>query len=302
MGDWHGTGYIVTNPETGAGAYMISGGLNGGSVKATVYLAYLAGIIADVTVMAMIVSGIIGMLACVWVPGIDLIMAGSVLMLIMLFEQYVNYIQMCARYLETGDEELGEQIQQQALTSVTNLILSLIIGYLISYMVDWYVSEDNIVDGEIIDGENGGNGGSGTGNESGGSGNGGSGTGNESGGSGNGESGTGNGSGGNGETSGGGNSTSGGGTTSEGGSNIISKTDRVKIDSWYDTPSDELYLKYKDVFDNPKYYNQTTGEINWPIYDGFVNNPVDEILQPGTRIDMVVILVHLLLQKEPLMR
>ena len=147
-----------------------------------------------------------------------------------------------------------------------------------------------------------GDGGSGTGNESGGSGDGGSGTGNESGGSGNGESGTCNGSGGNGETSGGGNSTSGGGTTSEGGSNIISKTDRVKIDSWYDTPSDELYLKYKDVFDNPKYYNQTTGEINWPIYDGFVNNPVDEILQPGTRIDMVVILVHLLLQKEPLMR
>ena len=29
MGDWHGTGYIVMNPETGAGAYKISGGLNG---------------------------------------------------------------------------------------------------------------------------------------------------------------------------------------------------------------------------------------------------------------------------------
>ena len=33
MGDWHGTGYIVTNPETGAGAYMIFGGLNGGSTS-----------------------------------------------------------------------------------------------------------------------------------------------------------------------------------------------------------------------------------------------------------------------------
>ena len=66
----------------------------------------------------------------------------------------------------------------------------------------------------MIDGENGGNGGSGTGNESGGSGNGGSGTGN--------------GSGGNGETSGDGNSTSGGGTTSEGGSGTI-KVPKGKI-------------------------------------------------------------------------
>ncbi len=33
IGDWHGTGYIVANPETGAGEYMICGGLNGGSVN-----------------------------------------------------------------------------------------------------------------------------------------------------------------------------------------------------------------------------------------------------------------------------
>lgn len=31
MGNWHGTGYIVANPETGTGACMISGELNGGS-------------------------------------------------------------------------------------------------------------------------------------------------------------------------------------------------------------------------------------------------------------------------------
>jgi hypothetical protein len=31
MGNWHGIGYIITNPETGAGSYMISGGLNGGA-------------------------------------------------------------------------------------------------------------------------------------------------------------------------------------------------------------------------------------------------------------------------------
>ena len=31
INDWFGTGYIVMNPQTGAGAYMISGGLAGGS-------------------------------------------------------------------------------------------------------------------------------------------------------------------------------------------------------------------------------------------------------------------------------
>ncbi len=41
MGDWSGTGYIVTNPETGAGAYMISGGLNGGAASEEVTLAYM---------------------------------------------------------------------------------------------------------------------------------------------------------------------------------------------------------------------------------------------------------------------
>ena len=29
---WHGTGYIITDTATGAGAYMISGGFNGGDI------------------------------------------------------------------------------------------------------------------------------------------------------------------------------------------------------------------------------------------------------------------------------
>ena len=72
---------------------------------------------------------------------------------------------------------------------------------------------------------------------------------------------------------------------SKSGSKAISLTDRIKIDAWEYTPSDELYLKYKDIFDNPKYYNQKTGSINWPKNDGFASTPIDEVLQPGTRID-----------------
>ncbi|WP_075679703.1 TNT domain-containing protein [Roseburia sp. 831b] len=69
------------------------------------------------------------------------------------------------------------------------------------------------------------------------------------------------------------------------GTTTISSADRIKIDAWDYTPSDELYLKYKKVFDNPKYYNQKTGAINWPQNDGFASKPIDEVLQPGTRID-----------------
>ena len=66
---------------------------------------------------------------------------------------------------------------------------------------------------------------------------------------------------------------------------VISETDRLKLAGWKYKPSDELYLKYKDVFDNPKYYNQKTGKIKWPTNDGFVNIPTNEILQAGTRLD-----------------
>lgn len=75
------------------------------------------------------------------------------------------------------------------------------------------------------------------------------------------------------------------GTVTESGTTTISSADRIKIDAWDYTPSDELYSKYKNVFDNPKYYNQKTGAINWPKNDGFASTPIDEVLQPGTRID-----------------
>lgn len=66
------------------------------------------------------------------------------------------------------------------------------------------------------------------------------------------------------------------------GSKTISQVDRIKIDAWDYTPDDEFYLKYKDVFDNPKYYNQETGAINWTENNGFADIPMDEVLQPGT--------------------
>ncbi|MGD7044803.1 T7SS effector LXG polymorphic toxin [Jeotgalibacillus proteolyticus] len=49
----------------------------------------------------------------------------------------------------------------------------------------------------------------------------------------------------------------------------ISEADQKKLEGWKYAPNEEKYLKYKETFDNPKYYNQETGEINWPPNDGF---------------------------------
>ncbi len=73
---------------------------------------------------------------------------------------------------------------------------------------------------------------------------------------------------------------------------FISDADRMKLNSWKNKIPDELYLKHKNVFDNPKYYDQKTG---WPIWpgqngdpniDGFLNGKyTNEMLQPGQTLD-----------------
>ncbi|MED1714504.1 glycohydrolase toxin TNT-related protein [Bacillus paralicheniformis] len=65
----------------------------------------------------------------------------------------------------------------------------------------------------------------------------------------------------------------------------ISKADKAKLEGWSYPPSEEKYLKYKEVYDNPKYYNQETGDINWPPNNGFDGEPVKMKLQKGMLID-----------------
>ena len=74
--------------------------------------------------------------------------------------------------------------------------------------------------------------------------------------------------------------------------NSISSEDLKKIQGWKNPPSEEVYLKNKKVFDNPKYYNQTTGEPIWPgqngdpNVDGFLNGKYEDTkLRPGEQID-----------------
>ena len=55
IGSWSGTGYMVIDPETGAGAYMISGGLNGGALSALLTLGGLCATFSSATATSMLV-------------------------------------------------------------------------------------------------------------------------------------------------------------------------------------------------------------------------------------------------------
>lgn len=66
----------------------------------------------------------------------------------------------------------------------------------------------------------------------------------------------------------------------------LSSADRLRVQNWGDNlPSDSMYIKYKNVYQNELYYNQATGEINWPIDNGFAEYPTDLRLEVGSRID-----------------
>ncbi|MBC6316467.1 glycohydrolase toxin TNT-related protein [Listeria grandensis] len=65
----------------------------------------------------------------------------------------------------------------------------------------------------------------------------------------------------------------------------INAVDKLKLEKWSYPPNEAKYLKYKAVYDNPKYYNQTTGDINWPPNNGFSGAPKDTIIKEGSLLD-----------------
>ena len=67
---------------------------------------------------------------------------------------------------------------------------------------------------------------------------------------------------------------------------------RVKLNQWEYRPNADLYNKYKSVYNNPKYFDQSTGNVNYPgmngdkNIDGFVNGQhTPTMLEPETVID-----------------
>jgi len=73
VGNWTGVGYIIIDPKIGTGAYMISGGSNGG--------AFATGVAQGVAFGAIILA----LLAAMTVSGVTAMVAASLIMLISYF-------------------------------------------------------------------------------------------------------------------------------------------------------------------------------------------------------------------------
>lgn len=95
MGDWSGTGYIVTNPETGAGAYMISGGLNGGATCDSIDAGF---IVSEMYLSYTLVSTMEGLISFVEIMSCELLfggLLGTVLGLCGVIYMLKNVIEIC---------------------------------------------------------------------------------------------------------------------------------------------------------------------------------------------------------------
>ena len=114
MGDWHGTGYIVTNPETGTGAYMISGELNGGSTTDDVTLAYMVDIGFSIWDMAEAIILLNSAIAAIAAGGAlvgGIFLAFGAVTLGFAVYSYFKSMELMLAYA-SGDEEAGQQLIQ----------------------------------------------------------------------------------------------------------------------------------------------------------------------------------------------
>lgn len=115
--DWSGFGYVITTPETGAGTYMISGGLNGGVMTFLVSLAYIVNIIfsiIDFIQILQLFAKAVGMILSVGgfgagflalLPGL-IVGAIALGFLAFVIWDYVSSIQLMSAYLN-GDFTAG---------------------------------------------------------------------------------------------------------------------------------------------------------------------------------------------------
>ena len=246
LNDWKGTGYLILNPETGAGAYRISGGLSGGSTSTAVTIAGVCAVIVLLCLLVLLAVGIVNLLAFMYAAALGLGLAAQavcVLMLLLMLESYgglairISNLTEAVRKQAAGDASQEEYILWEFLMSAAEIAVAVGLMAVFAY-----------IEGRPSKGESGSGGGKDQGNGSG-SGNedsGGSGSGNGSGTEGNGSengsgdsggSGTGSGGNGSGETGAGGNGNSGTGTGGSGRPSeklnwdaIVSKKGETRVD------------------------------------------------------------------------
>ncbi len=62
--------------------------------------------------------------------------------------------------------------------------------------------------------------------------------------------------------------------------------DEEKLDNWGDNaPIEEIYYLHREVYNNPNYYDQATGEVIWPPNDGYWGDSFEFTLVPGMKLE-----------------
>ncbi|MDO4302237.1 MAG: hypothetical protein Q4D26_12745, partial [Clostridia bacterium] len=121
--DWQGYGYIITDPETGGAAYMISGGLSGGSTSGLVTISYLVNIGFAIADMIQVINMIPTMLSAFSMGGPIGIAIGVVVATVMTalviaaIYDYISSIQLMIAYMN-GDESAGQQLMLNSLFNI----------------------------------------------------------------------------------------------------------------------------------------------------------------------------------------
>jgi len=119
--DWNGTGYIVSDPATGAAAYMISGGIAGGSSSIAVDLASAVSMIIGVV---MLIDAVCMLLAATTLIGGVIGFALAAFTLYYLTE-VINQMYM---YYILGDYEAGQQLIGEAILGIVCMVAGTVIG------------------------------------------------------------------------------------------------------------------------------------------------------------------------------
>ncbi len=167
MGDWSGTGYIVTNPETGVGEYMISSGLNGGVLEVIagipVMLASFLLVVGAVCGITMAISGILVLLAAFTPVMSGIALAAIILGIVSVISSMAGLCSIWSdysNYILTGDVQYAESSFDKSkwvgIWTIVFTLISIVIGKLFFKWCEYYVKETG------GSGETGGNG-SGTG-------------------------------------------------------------------------------------------------------------------------------------------
>lgn len=117
INEWIGTGYMIIDPETGAGAYKISGGLNGGATTFNITMDMLTGVFFGVTIVVELVVVIVMLAEAI--AGTTLLIAGlsaiamalGIVALLLAAHLMYQLIDAYIEYVRVGTSEAAKNVE-----------------------------------------------------------------------------------------------------------------------------------------------------------------------------------------------